>query len=340
MLLPALPVLLSAEQRAEALSRTFEKWSSMRAVGALQQGVLGGAGGAAEAEGDADDAEGDADEAEGDADEEDEGADEEEGGGASVSDPDGCQEQLGHAQHMSKLAEARLVELVGREKAASFVTQAREATASKLDPVEAGKQRRQRKRGRSDGETEETKVPDARQLRAQQQAALLQAALLQAQQQAALLQAQQQAALLQAEEEQRRQEKAADPAEVLLQAHPEKAAEVLLQAQQQAALLQAEEEAALLQVQQQAARLHAQQHPALLQAQAEGLVLRVAKSKTGYAGVYHMGSRYEARISIRIHGQVSLGSFATAEEAAVRVARAEAVLSMVPGRDVKRRARK
>ena len=72
--------------------------------------------------------------------------------------------------------------------------------------------------------------------------------------------------------------------------------------------------------------------------QAEGLVtsarlvLRVAKSKTGYAGVYHMGSRYEARISIRIHGEVSLGSFATAEEAAVRVARAEAVLSMVPGR--------
>ena len=79
--------------------------------------------------------------------------------------------------------------------------------------------------------------------------------------------------------------------------------------------------------------------------QAEGLVtgarlvvLRVAKSKTGYAGVYHMGSRYEARISIRIHGEVSLGSFATAEEAAVRVARAEAVLSMVPGRAVKRRA--
>ena len=156
----------------------------MRAVGALQQGVLGGAGGAAEAEGDADDAEGDADEAEGDADEEDEGADEEEGAGASVSDPDGCQEQLGHAQHMSKLAEARLVELVGWEKAASFVTQARKATASKLDPVEAGKQRRQRKRGRSDGETGETKVPDAQQLRAQQEAALLQA-----QQQAALLQA-------------------------------------------------------------------------------------------------------------------------------------------------------
>ena len=148
--LPTLPVLLSAEQRAEALSRTFEKWSSTQAVDALQQGVLGGAGGAAEAEGDADDAEGDADEAEGDADEEDEGADEKEGAGASASDPDGCQEQLGHAQHMLKLAEARLAELLGSGMAASFVTQASKATASKLNPIEAGKQRKQRKRGRSD----------------------------------------------------------------------------------------------------------------------------------------------------------------------------------------------
>ena len=64
--------------------------------------------------------------------------------------------------------------------------------------------------------------------------------------------------------------------------------------------------------------------------QAEGLVtsarlvLRVAKSKTGYAGVYHdkrnMRNPYEARVRRGV-GDVSLGHFATAEEAAMRVAR-------------------
>merc|ERR1740139_1031710 len=63
---------------------------------------------------------------------------------------------------------------------------------------------------------------------------------------------------------------------------------------------------------------------ALQQAQAEGLVLRVGRSGTGYFGV-HLANPgtpkpYQARVS---HGgkMVHLGSFATAEEAALCVAR-------------------
>ena len=59
------------------------------------------------------------------------------------------------------------------------------------------------------------------------------------------------------------------------------------------------------------------------QAQGEGLVLRVADTTTGYFGVYHKPSRpkpYHARVT-RGGKRVSLGSFATAEEAALCVAR-------------------
>ena len=63
---------------------------------------------------------------------------------------------------------------------------------------------------------------------------------------------------------------------------------------------------------------------ALQQAQAEGLVLRVAENGTGYYGVYlHKLSQskpYQAQVS-RGGKQVSLGYFATAEEAALCAAR-------------------
>ena len=63
---------------------------------------------------------------------------------------------------------------------------------------------------------------------------------------------------------------------------------------------------------------------ARLQADAEGLTLRKADNKTGYFGVTltHPGQPkpYEARVS-RGGKQVSLGCFATAEEAALCVAR-------------------
>jgi len=61
------------------------------------------------------------------------------------------------------------------------------------------------------------------------------------------------------------------------------------------------------------------------QAQAEGLTLRGAESKTGYFGVGHMPGRskpFEAKVSRgAATKQVRLGSFATAEEAALCVAR-------------------
>eukprot|EP00964_Phaeocystis_antarctica_P117624 scaffold81429_cov59-Phaeocystis_antarctica.AAC.4 len=59
------------------------------------------------------------------------------------------------------------------------------------------------------------------------------------------------------------------------------------------------------------------------QAQAEGLMLRVADNKTGYFGVSHRPGKpkpYQARVW-RGGKQVSLGYFATAEEAALSVAR-------------------
>ena len=62
---------------------------------------------------------------------------------------------------------------------------------------------------------------------------------------------------------------------------------------------------------------------ALQQAQAEGLTLRVAKSTTGYFGVHHQPGRsmpYNAQVR-RGGKRVSLGYFATAEEAALCAAR-------------------
>eukprot|EP00964_Phaeocystis_antarctica_P157158 scaffold127220_cov63-Phaeocystis_antarctica.AAC.1 len=60
------------------------------------------------------------------------------------------------------------------------------------------------------------------------------------------------------------------------------------------------------------------------QAQAEKLTLRVAETKTGYSGVY-LDTRCKAKpyqVQVRRGGKdVSLGSFATAEEAALCVAR-------------------
>ena len=59
------------------------------------------------------------------------------------------------------------------------------------------------------------------------------------------------------------------------------------------------------------------------QAQAEGLTLRVAESTTGYYGVNHLAGRskpYKARVT-RSGKAVYLGCFATAEEAALCVAR-------------------
>eukprot|EP00964_Phaeocystis_antarctica_P137118 scaffold101607_cov54-Phaeocystis_antarctica.AAC.1 len=58
-------------------------------------------------------------------------------------------------------------------------------------------------------------------------------------------------------------------------------------------------------------------------AQAEGLTLRVADSTTGYLGVHHQPDRpkpYQAQVS-RGGKTVRLGSFATAEEAALCIAR-------------------
>ena len=61
------------------------------------------------------------------------------------------------------------------------------------------------------------------------------------------------------------------------------------------------------------------------QAQAEGLTLVVADSKTGYYGVYLVtkpGQRKPYQVQLRRGGKkVSLGNFATAEEAALCVAR-------------------
>ena len=59
------------------------------------------------------------------------------------------------------------------------------------------------------------------------------------------------------------------------------------------------------------------------QAEAEGLTLLKADNKTGYFGVYHKTGYpkpYEAQVR-RGGKKVSLGSFATAEEAALCVAR-------------------
>ena len=59
------------------------------------------------------------------------------------------------------------------------------------------------------------------------------------------------------------------------------------------------------------------------QAQAEGLTLRVADNKTGYFGVSHQPGRskpYQAHVKCG-GKKVHLGSFASAEEAALCVAR-------------------
>ena len=77
------------------------------------------------------------------------------------------------------------------------------------------------------------------------------------------------------------------------------------------------------------------------QAQAEGLTLRVTDSKTGYSCVYHQASKtkpYQARVK-RGGKTVHLGYFATAEQAALCIARspegrkaAERVVSAPPPR--------
>ena len=62
------------------------------------------------------------------------------------------------------------------------------------------------------------------------------------------------------------------------------------------------------------------------QAQAEGLTLRVATSKSGFFGVHHQPHRpkpYQAKLT-RGGKEVYLGLFATAEEAALRIARSQA----------------
>ena len=59
------------------------------------------------------------------------------------------------------------------------------------------------------------------------------------------------------------------------------------------------------------------------QGEAEGLTLLEANNKTGYFGVYHQPSKpkpYQAQVS-RGGNLVSLGTFATAEEAALSIAR-------------------
>ena len=59
------------------------------------------------------------------------------------------------------------------------------------------------------------------------------------------------------------------------------------------------------------------------QAEAEGLTLLEADNKTGYFGVYHRPGRskpYQAQV-LGGGNKVSLGCFATAEEAALCVAR-------------------
>jgi len=59
---------------------------------------------------------------------------------------------------------------------------------------------------------------------------------------------------------------------------------------------------------------------AVVQAAAEGLTLEPSNSAAGYTGVYQEGSRYRARVW-RAGKEVHLGSFATAEQAALAVAR-------------------
>ena len=59
------------------------------------------------------------------------------------------------------------------------------------------------------------------------------------------------------------------------------------------------------------------------EAQAEGLALLMAENKTGYFGVHHKPGRskpYQAQVT-RGGKKVSLGCFATAEEAALCAAR-------------------
>ena len=60
------------------------------------------------------------------------------------------------------------------------------------------------------------------------------------------------------------------------------------------------------------------------QAEAEGLTLLVAENKTGYFGVHHSHPGYPTPYQAQVWrggNMVSLGSFATAEEAAPCVAR-------------------
>ena len=83
------------------------------------------------------------------------------------------------------------------------------------------------------------------------------------------------------------------------------------------------------------AKRAAQSAPALTseearqQAQAEGLTLHVAENKSGYFGVgYRPGKPKPYQLRVRRGGkEVHLGSFVTAEEAALRLARFQAPLT-------------
>ena len=81
---------------------------------------------------------------------------------------------------------------------------------------------------------------------------------------------------------------------------------------------------------------------ALQQAQAEGLMLRVAGTKSGYFGVSHQPScptkPYSAQVK-RGAKSVHLGSFATAEEAALCVARSQAAVERETGAPPKTRSK-
>ena len=72
-----------------------------------------------------------------------------------------------------------------------------------------------------------------------------------------------------------------------------------------------------------AAPAHLASEEALRQAQAEGLTLRVGKNSTGYFGVCHEPTKsLPYRAQLKCGGKkVTLGNFATAEEAALCVAR-------------------
>ena len=69
---------------------------------------------------------------------------------------------------------------------------------------------------------------------------------------------------------------------------------------------------------------------AVRQAAAEGLPLEGSGNATGFRGVHHHGRRFAAQISDGSRGQKQLGTFDTAEEAALAYARARAAYAAGP----------